>query len=95
MMMLMMVVMMMTRQCTRMSQVPNIVRRLADADNLPCRIGNYAHNDIMMMNIDLDADKLTYTTLDKLRVEHHIDMTALSVSNTHGGNQYRTYVQMT
>ena len=45
MMMLMMVVMMMTRQCTRMSQVPNIVRRLADADNLPCRIGNYAHND--------------------------------------------------
>ena len=44
-MIVMMVVMMMTRQCTRMSQVPNIVRRLADADNLPCRIGNYAHND--------------------------------------------------
>ena len=52
MMMLMMVVMMMTRQCTRMSQVPNIVRRLADADNLPCRIGNYAHND----NDDDDDD---------------------------------------
>ena len=44
-MMVIMVVMLMTRQCTRMSQVPNIVRRLADADNLPCRIGNYAHND--------------------------------------------------
>ena len=25
----------------RLFQVPNIVRRLADADNLPCRIGHY------------------------------------------------------
>ena len=30
---------------TRMLQVPNIVRRLADADNLPCRIGHYSHQD--------------------------------------------------
>ena len=28
-----------------MLQVPNIVRRLADADNLPCRIGHYSHQD--------------------------------------------------
>ena len=30
---------------TRILQVPNIVRRLADADNLPCRIGHYSHHD--------------------------------------------------
>ena len=29
----------------RLFQVPNIVRRLADADNLPCRIGNYDNNN--------------------------------------------------
>ena len=50
MMMMMMVMMMMMMMMfkgwfTRMLQVPNIVRRLADADNLPCRIGQYSHHD--------------------------------------------------
>ena len=48
----------------RLFQVPNIVRRLADADNLPCRIGNYFHHDYDNDN-DENCDDFEYI-LDRI-----------------------------
>ena len=51
-------------------------------------------SDILMQNIELENDKLQFKVFDTLRAEHNIDCTALSVSQTQGGNAYRTYVQV-
>ena len=54
----------------RLFQVPNIVRRLADADNLPCRIGNYFHHDYDNDN-DENCDDFEYI-LD--RIAFHLEI---------------------
>ena len=51
-------------------------------------------SDVLMHNIELENDKLQFKVFDSLRAEHNIDCTALSVSQTQGGNAYRTYVQV-
>ena len=51
-------------------------------------------SDVLMHNIELENDKLSFKVFDSLRNDHHIDCTALSVSQTQGGNAYRTYVQV-
>ena len=51
-------------------------------------------SDLLMQNIELENDKLQFKVFDSLRAEHNIDCTALSVSQTQGGNAYRTYVQV-
>ena len=39
--------------------------------------------------------QIPYTALDKLRREHNIDVTALSLSQTHSGGLYRAHVLTT
>ena len=51
-------------------------------------------SDILIINGDLDNDKVPYEVFDRLRSEFHIDVTSISISATLGGNAYRTYVQM-
>ena len=51
-------------------------------------------SDILIINVDLDTDKVPYEVFDRLRREFHIDVTSISISATLGGNAYRAYVQM-
>ena len=51
-------------------------------------------NDILIINVDLDTDKVPYEVFDRLRREFHIDVTSISISVTLGGNAYRAHAQM-
>ena len=51
-------------------------------------------SDVLIINVDLDTDKVPYEVFDRLRLEFHIDVTSISISATLGGNAYRAYVQM-
>ena len=51
-------------------------------------------SDILIINVDLDTDKVPYEVFDRLRREYHIDVASISISATLGGNAYRAYVQM-
>ena len=64
----------------------------AAATNLPQVIVN---NDDILEIFDLDADgRIPFTILDDLRKKHGIDVTSLSMSQTHFGNIYRAHVLM-
>ena len=41
---------------------------------------------------ELEDGKISFKTLDRLRLIHKLDMTSLSHSMTHEGNRYRAYV---
>ena len=57
---------------------------------------NVSRADILLMNVELDADsQIPFTVLDALRIEHDIDVSALSLSLTHRGNIYRAHVLQT
>ena len=51
-------------------------------------------SDILIINVDLDTDKVPYEVFDRLRREFHIDVTSISISATLGGNAYRARSQM-
>ena len=51
-------------------------------------------SEVLIMNLELENDKVPYKAFDRLRFEHHIDVTALSLSQTQGGNTYRVYAQV-
>ena len=49
--------------------------------------------DVLEAHVELDAQMvISYKGFDALRVRHGIDVTALSVSTTRGGNAYRAFV---
>ena len=50
--------------------------------------------NVLLMHVELENDKVPYKAFDRLRFEHHIDVTALSLSQTQGGNTYRVYAQV-
>ena len=57
---------------------------------------NVSRADVLLMNVELDADsQIPFTVLDALRIEHAIDVSALSLSLTHRGNIYRAHVLQT
>ena len=43
---------------------------------------------------EVEDGKISFKTLDRLRLIHKVDSTGLSVSMTHEGNRYRAYVLM-
>ena len=52
-----------------------------------------ALEDVLEANVELDpSNTISYKGFDALRVRHGIDVTALSVSLTRGGNAYRAFV---
>ena len=51
-------------------------------------------SDILLTHVELENDKVPHKAFDRLRFEHHIDVTALSLSQTQGGNTYRVYAQV-
>ena len=51
-------------------------------------------SDVLIMHVELENDKVPYKAFDRLRFEHRIDVTALSLSQTQGGNTYRVYAQV-
>ena len=60
------------------------------ARSLPLPLVNLA--DILECNFDLSSDAtLPYDVFDALRSHHGIDVTGLSVRNTHRGILYRSY----
>ena len=64
----------------------------AAATNLPQVIVN---NDDILEIFDLDADgRIPFNILDDLCNKHGIDITSLSMSQTHFGNIYRAHVLM-
>ena len=60
--------------------------------NLPPVLVNHA--DVMLANVELDDGKVPFSALDILRSDFFIDMTALSVSRTQDGNNYRQWALM-
>ncbi len=50
--------------------------------------------DILVADVSLDGGRIPFSVFDSLRLEHGIDTTALSVSQTHHGNLYRAFVMM-
>ena len=54
------------------------------------------HRDqALLINVELDADKrLPFSAFDELSSKYALDCTAMSVSRTHFGGLYRTYVLM-
>ena len=50
--------------------------------------------DVMLANVELDDGKVPFSALDILRSDFFIDMTALSVSRTQIGNNYRQWALM-
>ncbi len=50
--------------------------------------------DVLITNVQLDSGRIPFTVFDALRLAHGIDTTPLSVSQTHYGNLYRSFVLM-
>ena len=68
-----------------------LVSELADL-NLPP--GLLDPQLVLITNVDLAQGKLSFHTLDTLRLRHGLDCTALSRSSTTTGIVYRNYVLM-
>ena len=52
--------------------------------------------DVLLMNIELDDhQQIPFRVFDTLRLQHAIDVTAISLSLTHRGNLYRAHVLQT
>ena len=51
-------------------------------------------SSVLEANFELEKGKIPYGVLDRLRENHHIDVTGLSISLTEGGNLYRAYALM-
>ena len=50
-------------------------------------------NDILLMNVELDADsQIPFAAFDALRTAHALDVSGVSLSMTHRGNLYRARV---
>ena len=50
--------------------------------------------DVLECGIVLEDEKIPFAVFDALRINHNIDVSALSRSMTHEGNRYRAYVLM-
>jgi hypothetical protein len=59
---------------------------------MPLVVRNNA--DVLIANVQLENDRIPFHVFDSLRLKHGIDVTALSVSQTHYGNLYRAFVLM-
>ena len=71
----------------------DLSQRDASAYTLPVVVCNRA--DILITNVKLDGDgRIPFATFNDLRANHGIDVTALSVSQTHYSNLFRAYVLM-
>ena len=54
-----------------------------------------APGSVLMINVELEGgNKTPFKIFDALRTKHEIDVSALSLSSTHNGDLYRTYVLM-
>ena len=54
-----------------------------------------ARGNVLMINVELEGgDRIPFKFFDELRTTHNIDVSALSLSSTHNGDLYRSYVLM-
>ena len=53
-----------------------------------------ARTCVLEINVELEKGCIPWDVLDRLRLTHKIDPTALSISSTHGGNLYRNHALM-
>ena len=53
-------------------------------------------DDVLLMNIELDADsQIPFSVFDALRTKHALDVSGFYLSLTHRGNLYRAHVLQT